>query len=265
MTVLEVPDALRLLASGDLTGAGRIVEASNATLFCEVTLDGVTGACVHKPVAGERPLWDFPDGTLAGREVAAYLLSEATGWAIVPPTVLREGPFGPGMVQLWVERDEEVSLIDVVPAGSLGPGWLRVVDASGFGGESVTLTHRDDPDLRRMAVFDVVANNADRKGGHVLPVPGGGVRGVDHGLCFNVADKLRTVLWGWAGQPVEGEECAVLERLLTGLDRGLGAALASLLSASEVRATRARIDRLLQRGRLPRRGGAGPSIPWPPF
>ena len=265
MTVLEVPDALRLLAHGELTVAGRIVEASNATLFCAVTLDGVTGACVHKPVVGERPLWDFPDGTLAGREVAAYLVSEATGWQIVPPTVLREGPFGPGMTQLWVERDEEVSIVDVVPAGSLPPGWLRVVDAMGFGGEEVTLTHRDDPDLRKMAVFDVVANNADRKGGHVLPLPGGGVRGVDHGLCFNVADKLRTVLWGWAGAAVQDEECEVLERLRAELDGALGSALAPLASASEVRATRVRIERLLRRGCLPRRGAGGPSIPWPPF
>ena len=265
MTVLEVPDALRLLACGQLTVAGRIIDASNATLFCEITLDGVTGACVHKPIAGERPLWDFPDGTLAGREVAAYLVSEATGWRVVPPTVLREGPFGPGMTQLWIERDEDVSFIDVVPAGSLEPGWLRVIDAVGFGGQEVTLIHRDDRDLRRMAVFDVVVNNADRKGGHVLALPGGGVRGVDHGLCFNVADKLRTVLWGWAGRAIEGEECEVLERLRSDLDGDLGEALAPLVSAPEVRATAARIDRLLQRGRLPRRGGGGPSIPWPPL
>ena len=258
MTVLEVPDALRLLAHGEIAVAGRIVEASNATLFCEVSLDGVTGACVHKPVAGERPLWDFPDGTLAGREVAAYLLSEATGWSVVPPTVLRDGPFGPDMTQLWVERDEEVSLIDVVPAGSLPSGWLRVVDASGFGGESVTLTHRDDPDLRRMAVFDVVANNADRKGGHVLPLPGGGLRGVDHGLCFNVADKLRTVLWGWAGEAVEGDECDVLERVGCELEGGLGAALAPLLSPAEMRATGYGSTGCCAAGDCPVAAGAGP-------
>ena len=129
-------------------------------------------------MAGERPLWDFPDGTLAGREISAFLVSEATGWRVVPPTVLREGPFGPGMVQLWIDGDEDVDL----------PAFVR----------------RDDPALRRMAVFDAVVNNADRKGGHIIPMPDGHVYGVDHGICFSVDPKLRTLLWRWAGKPLTG-------------------------------------------------------------
>ena len=131
--------------------------------------------CVYKPVAGERPLWDFPDGTLAGREVSAYLVSEATGWRVVPPTVLRDGPFGPGMVQLWMDVDP-TSTCRVRPPRH--------------------------PALRRMAVFDAVVNNADRKGGHILPTPDGHVYGVDHGICFSVEPKLRTLLWRWAGKPL---------------------------------------------------------------
>ena len=142
-------------------------DASNATLYCTVSLDGMTMGCVHKPIAGERPLWDFPDGTLAFREVAAFVVSEALDWAIVPPTVLREGPFGPGMCQLWIDVDEGVDL--------------------------AALARSDHPQLRRMAVFDAVVNNADRKGGHLLPTVDGHVYGVDHGVCFSTEDKLRTL------------------------------------------------------------------------
>jgi uncharacterized repeat protein (TIGR03843 family) len=229
-----------------------------------VTLDGVTSACVHKPVAGERPLWDFPEGTLAGREVAAYLVSEASGWGVVPPTVLRDGPFGPGMCQLWIEHTDE-ELVDVVPQGCVPAGWLPVVDALGTGGMEVTLVHADHPALRRMALLDVMTNNADRKGGHILPLPDGTVHGVDHGLCFNVEDKPRTVLWGWAGEPLAEEERVTLERLDAELGGRLAAVLRPLVSRVEVDATRHRIRRLLRRGRMPRPGGGWPAIPWPPF
>ena len=140
--------------------------------------------CVYKPVAGERPLWDFPDGTLAGREVAAYAVSEATGWDVVPPTVLRDGPFGPGMCQLWIDTvaDDDHALVDVMARGVPAGGWLHVLDALGSGGEPVVLAHADDERLRRMAVLDAVINNADRKGGHVLPGPTRSVHGVDHGV-----------------------------------------------------------------------------------
>jgi hypothetical protein len=237
---LDEPAALELLTNGELEIVGRLVEASNATLYCAVTAEGVSAACVHKPVAGERPLWDFPDGTLAGREVAAYAVSAATGWQIVPPTVMRDGPFGPGMCQLWIDVDVSVDL--------------------------VALVRSDDERLRRIAVLDAVLNNADRKGGHLLPTEDGQLFGVDHGVCFSVEDKLRTVLWGWAGQPLTAEALEVLRGVRVGLAGGaLETELGGLITPAEVAATRARVDRLLARGRHPEPIGNWPAVPWPPF
>jgi hypothetical protein len=236
---LEVEDALRLLRDGDLDIEGRLVDASNATLYCAVTLDDITAACVYKPVAGERPLWDFPDGTLAGRELAAYLVSAATGWDIVPPTVMRDGPFGPGMCQLWIDVDTSVDL-------------------------GVLARSRIDP-LRRMSVFDAVINNADRKGGHLLPIADGHVYGVDHGVCFSIEDKLRTLLWGWQGKRLTEEAIGVLHLLKVELAGELGTALGELLTEDEVWATCRRVDRLLATGRHPVPHGDWPPVPWPPF
>ena len=255
---------LDLLARGELTVEGRLVAASNTTLFCRVSAAGEEAHCVYKPVAGERPLWDFPDGTLAGREVAAYLVSEASGWSIVPPTVLREGPFGPGMCQLWVDT-EPVELVDVLAPDAVPGGWLHVLDALGAGGEPVVLAHADDQRLRRIAVLDVVLNNADRKGGHILPVPDGGVRGVDHGVTFHTDPKLRTVLWGWAGTDLLETECAMLQRLAATLDGDLAGRLEGLITGAEIRACRRRVRRLLETGHLPYPGDGWPAIPWPPF
>ncbi|MQA81523.1 MAG: SCO1664 family protein [Streptosporangiales bacterium] len=235
-------DPLRLLRHGELELVGRLVDASNATFYCQVELDGVEATCVYKPVKGERRLWDFPTGTLADREVAAYTVSEATGWRIVPPTVARrEGPFGPGMCQLWIDADEGVDLVGLIRGGS---------------GE-----------LRRMAVFDAVINNADRKGGHLLPVSDGHVYGVDHGVCFSVDDKLRTVLWQWAGDPLPDEAVRTLDQLARQLVRGgeLAVRLGSLLSAEEVGRTRARVQRLLAAGTHPEPSDDWPAVPWPPF
>ena len=265
MAGTDLSSALTLLRHGEISVEGRLVDASNATLFCEITLDGVEERCVYKPVAGERPLWDFPDGTLAGREVGAYLVSEATGWSVVPPTVMRDGPFGPGMCQLWLDVDESVELVDVVAPRRLPAGWLRVLDALGSGGQPVVLGHADDERLRRMAVLDAVLNNADRKGGHVLPLPDGTVRGVDHGVCFHVDNKLRTVLWGWAGRPLTDEEVDVLDRLCGLLGADLGARLGELISRAEVAGTRRRAERLLAEARLPLPVEGWPAIPWPPF
>jgi uncharacterized repeat protein (TIGR03843 family) len=265
VTIADLGESLRLLLDGEVSVEGRLVDASNATLYCTVELDGVSAACVFKPVAGERPLWDFPEGTLAAREVSAYLVSEATGWHVVPPTVLREGPFGVGMCQLWVEADDTTELVDVVARGQAPAGWRTVVDALGSGGRPVSLVHADVPGLRRMAVLDAVINNADRKGGHVLPTAEGHVYGVDHGVSFNVDDKLRSVLWGWAGEAVDDEALDVLRRLQDQLDGPLGTRLAELLSRRELRRTRERVDRLLHDATYPLPVEGWPAIPWPPF
>lgn len=234
---------LDVLTHGEITVAGRLLDASNATLYCTVELAGTTLDAVYKPVAGERPLWDFPHGTLAGREVAAYAVSAATGWDIVPPTVHRDGPFGPGMTQLWIEVDPAVDL--------------------------VALARSDSAGLRRMAVLDAAINNADRKGGHLLPTPDGHIFGVDHGLCFAVEDKLRTLLWRWRGRPLPDEAVTVLTDLRRRLDGGaddeLCAVLATHLTRAEVTAARNRIERLLRTGRHPQPSEDWPAIPWPPF
>ena len=207
---LSVDQVEDLLRRGTLEVQGRITEASNATLLCTVTLDGVEGLCVYKPVRGERPLWDFPDGTLAGREVSTYLVSKAAGFGVVPPTVHRDGPFGPGMVQRWIEIDEERELVDIVAAKHVAPGWRTVLRARGDDGEPALLVHADDPALRAMAALDVVVNNADRKGGHVLAGADGHVYGVDHGICMHQETKLRTVLWGWVGEALDDDVTAGL-------------------------------------------------------
>jgi uncharacterized repeat protein (TIGR03843 family) len=224
---------------------------------------------VYKPVAGEQPLWDFPDGTLAQREVAAYVLSEAGGWGVVPPTVLRDGPFGPGSVQLWVgapepDLDPGAGLVDVVDPDEVPPGWHTVVEGSGAHGAAVLLVHADDPVLRRMAAFDVVANNADRKGGHVLR-GGGRVWGVDHGLTFHTDPKLRTVLWGWAGERLGADVTACLGATETALAGDLTDALAELVTPAELDALADRVDRLRARDRFPRPRPGAPALPWPPF
>lgn len=242
---LDKETAFRLLREGELSVVGRLMAASNATFLCVVEGPGgkagstVAASCVYKPIRGERPLYDFPDGTLACREVAAHAVSEASGWEVIPPTVLRDGPLGEGMVQLWVEVDESVDLAELIRS--------------------------DNPALRRMAVLDAILNNADRKGGHLLPLPGGRIQGCDNGLCFAVEPKLRTVLWRWRGQPLTGEERAVLERLEAQLDGRLGEELRRLLTPIEVTATSRRVEALLHSGRLPRPDPDRPAIPWPPF
>ncbi|NKY11241.1 SCO1664 family protein [Cellulomonas hominis] len=247
---------------GPLEVVGRITTASNATFLARV--DGTD--VVYKPVAGEKPLWDFPDGTLARREVAAYLVSGATGWGLVPRTWLRDGPLGPGMVQLWQEPDAAQDPVDVVPAGDgVGDGARAVLEGTDEEGRPVVLVHEDSPALRRMAVLDVLLNNADRKGGHVLPMPDGHRFGVDHGVTFHVEPRLRTVLWGWVGEPLDPAEQAGVERVAGGLDGDLGAALAGLLAEVEVTALAGRCARLLREGRFPGPEGDMPAVPWPLF
>jgi uncharacterized repeat protein (TIGR03843 family) len=228
------------LVTAELTLTARLTTASNATFLGSIG----DAAVVYKPIAGEQPLWDFPDGCLAHREVAAHLVSEALGWNIVPRTWLRDGPFGEGMVQLWQETD---------PEGE---------DQSG---RTVALIHEDTPELRRMAVFDVLVNNADRKGDHILAMSDGHRYGVDHGLTCHSEHKLRTVLWGWIGEALSTEELAGIDRVLSGLEGELGRNLDKLLTAEEFASLAVRCARLRRAGKFPAPSGEMPAVPWPLF
>lgn len=199
---------------------------------------------VWKPTLGERPLFDFPIGTLTRREVAAHLVSETLAWGIVPPTLLREGPHGEGMLQRWIDADPDADVVAMV--------------------------NGDDPRLRRVAVFDAVVNNTDRKAGHLLPIAGGHLHAVDHGVTFSTVPKLRTVLWAWAGEPFDPDELAGLARVLDALGRAaepgpLARALAELLATDEIDATRGRVVELLETARFPSPSPDWPAIPWPPY
>jgi uncharacterized repeat protein (TIGR03843 family) len=268
------PDDLNeVLQRGEVTVIGRIRSASNATFLCEAHLGELQAHCVYKPIAGEAPLWDFPDGTLAGRELAAYLVSSALGWNIVPYTIIRDGPAGRGMLQLWVDQPgDEVGdepapgpdLVDLLPAGHIPPGFLPVLRAYDYAGDEVTLVHADDIRLRRMAVFDVLINNADRKGGHILCGVDGHVYGVDHGVSLHVQDKLRTVLWGWAGKPVDDETLETVAGLRDQLRNGLGERLCEHITDREVDALHGRTVALLENPVMPTPDRRRP-IPWPAF
>jgi uncharacterized repeat protein (TIGR03843 family) len=261
--------AEHVLREGELTLIGRLAAASNASFLGEVELDNVTLPCIYKPVAGERPLWDFPDGTLAARELAARLVSEIGGWHLVPPTVMRDGRFGPGMCQQWIDVDPDRALLDVVPPEFEDPDWIAVLTATDSDDREVLLVHADDDRLRDLAVLDVVINNADRKGGHLLPQISGQLWGCDHGVSFHTAPKLRTVLWGWAGEPLRSRDSECLGRLLGALDdqEGGGGAdrLSALLTPQERVALRQRCAALLTSGLMPVPDGSWPAVPWPAF
>jgi uncharacterized repeat protein (TIGR03843 family) len=250
------------LMTAELTLTGRITTASNATFVG--TIAGTT--VVYKPIAGEKPLWDFPDGFLAHREVAAYLVSEVLGWNVVPRTWLRDGPLGEGMVQLWQDRDPDQNAVDLFAADDVPEtGWKHVLEGQDETGRMVALVHEDTPELRRMAVFDVVVNNADRKGDHILAMPNRHRHGVDHGLTFHRDHKLRTVLWGWLGETLTEQECEGVDRVIEGLHGELGRSLAKLLSAGEIASLAARCTRLRLTGRFPAPSGDMPAVPWPLF
>lgn len=258
------------LADGGLTVIGRIAGASNTTVFAEVDHAGQRRPAVYKPIAGERPLWDFPRHTLAHREVAAYRLSQLAGLDVVPPTVLRDGPLGPGSVQSWVgpvpderglvARDEAV-VVDLCRPGAVPTGWLSSFAGQDDLGREVVLCHADDDRLARLALFDAVANNADRKGGHVLRDTDGRLYGIDHGLTFHEEPKLRTVLWGWAGSAIPTGMLSAVGRIEETAD--LGSQFCELLDRSEIGALRARARGLLDSGRFPKPRRVWPAIPWP--
>jgi uncharacterized repeat protein (TIGR03843 family) len=266
-------DQHEVLRDGELTVLGRIRSASNATFLCEAALGAQTVHCVYKPVSGEQPLWDFPDGTLAGRELAAYLVSTQLGWNIVPHTIIRDGPAGPGMLQLWVQQPGDAAdsdprpgpdLVDLFPTGKPQPGYLPVLRAYDYAGDEVVLMHADDQRLRRMAVFDILVNNADRKGGHILYGIDGNVYGVDHGVSLHVQDKLRTVLWGWAGKPIDDSTMESVADLADALRGPLAGDLRDHIASAEIAALIRRTQALLSDPVMPSPNRHRP-IPWPAF
>jgi uncharacterized repeat protein (TIGR03843 family) len=266
----EVAHLLDLLTFGEIEVEGRLVDASNLALLGQLTLGDVRTRVIYKPIEGERPLWDFPHGTLAEREAAAFVLSAVGGWNIVPPTVLREGPLGPGSVQLWVDSADGAgeSLVDVVAPADLEAGWLPVFEGQLSDGTPVVLAHADRPELAAAAVFDVVINNADRKGSHLVLDRAGSLRGFDHGISCHVDPKLRTVLWGWVGKPLPEADLARLDALSGWLGDPLSAVsrtIKVLLSSAEVEAVSRRVSDLLATGLFPPPSGRHPAVPWPPL
>ena len=227
------------LRDGVLRVTGRLVDASNATLYAIADLTGQEMVCIYKPRAGERPLWDFPDGCLAHREYAAYLVSEHLGFNVVPLTVLRDGPYGEGMAQEWITIDESIDLAKFFAT--------------------------DHPGLRAMALFDAIINNTDRKIGHLLPINDDVVFGCDHGVTFHVEDKLRTVLWQWAGDSLTTNEIEILKKALISLEGELRRQLETLLTTQEIDALAARVQRLLNEGTFPQPNPNWPAVPWPAF
>ncbi len=257
---------------GELEVIGRVADSSNLAILARLTESAgvVERYVIYKPVRGERPLWDFPEGTLAGREVAAGLVSRLGGWDVVPPTVMRDGPLGPGSAQLWVgDPFAPVPgdlVVDLVPTGAAPPGWFSVFDGESPTGAGVTVVHSGADDVRSLAVLDAVINNSDRKGSHCLRDEGGRLWGIDHGVSFSPEPKLRTVLWGWAGQPLREADRERLERLAAALcEETVQATLGALLPERDLAALAGRVDRLLSKGRHPRPSGGWPAVPWPPL
>ena len=234
---MATEDKFRLLSQGELVVTGRLIDASNATLLASITFDDRSIEAIYKPIAGERPLWDFPDGDLANREYAAFLVSQYLGLDLVPLTILRDGPYGTGMVQEWIDIDESIDL--------------------------GAFFSTDNPRLRSMALFDAIINNTDRKIGHLLPTESGDLYGCDHGVTFHVEDKLRTVLWQWAGDLLTDSEISLLQKLSLGLDSELD--MSSHLTLPELDALKRRISRLISEATMPQPNPNWPAIPWPAF
>lgn len=259
-------DLLTALAEGELSLEGRLVDASNATLRGWVASPFGDIRCVYKPVRGERPLWDFPVGTLSGREVAFYELSSLLDWPLVPPTAWRvEGPFGPGSCQLWIEADAQAAVVDLIPAPETRDGWAVVLEGTDGSGRTVRLIHATTQDVQRLALLDAIGNNADRKGGHILIDADARVWGIDHGVTFHADDKLRSVLWGWAGEELPGDLIDDLQRLADRLHSSEGERVTAWLDSAEVEALHARVELLRTNRRFPVPSTDWPAIPWPVF
>lgn len=214
---------------------GRFIDASNATLFAQCSSEGVDVAVIYKPIAGERPLWDFPEGNLANRELAAYLLSEELGLHLIPFTIVREGPFGPGMVQEWIEVNDGIDIVELAQSAN--------------------------PRIRQMALFDAIVNNTDRKFGHILPNATGEIYGCDHGVTFHQDPKLRTVLWQFSQLDFTDNEIELLKRTREVVPM----VLSTLITADEISALDSRVAELLVEGHFPEPSEDWPAVPWPPF
>jgi hypothetical protein len=234
--VIDIDETIRHLQNAILTVTGRLVDASNATLYANASFEGSDIACIYKPIAGERPLWDFQDGNLAQREYASFVLSDKLELNIVPPTILRDGPYGLGMVQAWIDIDTNIDLM--------------------------TYFQKDDPQLRQLALFDAILNNTDRKIGHLLPTVDGHLYACDHGVTFHEEDKLRTVLWQWAGENLNDDEISLLQKATSILSSNV---FEELLTENEIKAAINRVNRIVQDGRYPEPSEDWPAVPWPPF
>jgi uncharacterized repeat protein (TIGR03843 family) len=232
-------DSEAKLRQGELVVTGRLIDASNATLLGNCIVGNESIKCIYKPIAGERPLWDFQNGNLASREYAAFLISEMMQLHIVPTTILRDGPYGMGMVQEWIDIDANIDLAD----------YFR----------------QDQSQLRAMALFDAVINNTDRKIGHLLPQEDGKLYGCDHGVTFHEENKLRTVLWQWAGQDLSVDELNSLNELMLKLESHEGEAFNGLLTTNEIHALQSRIMNLIDQKTFPMPNPEWPAIPWPAF
>jgi len=228
-------DVTESILNGNLLVVGRLVDASNATLLANIEGSEPSIEVIYKPVAGERPLWDFPDGNLANREYSAYLLSNLAEFNIVPFTVLREGPFGFGMVQEWIKVDQNIDVVEF--------------------GQSF------DRQLRKLALFDAIINNTDRKFGHLLVDENGVLKGCDHGVAFHSEDKLRTVLWQFSDMPFSPEEFALLKNVKS-ID--LNKVFSRYLTEEEIDAISRRTDNLISSAKFPEPSETWPAVPWPP-
>lgn len=233
------PSPSQIIDTGELNVVGRLVDASNATLFAKATLTlDAEIEVVYKPIAGERPLWDFPHGNLAQREVAAFKISQWGKFNCVPYTTLREGPFGLGAVQEWITSDDSIDIIE--------------------------LAQSQDERIRNLALFDVVVNNTDRKFGHILLNRGGMILGCDHGVTFHQDFKLRTVIWQFAGKSLTSLELAQLHEVKNEIANVHNEEIGQLLHSDEVDALVKRIDSLIENREFPLPSEDWPAVPWPP-
>ena len=242
MPELEIPTVLNVLQSGEITIKGKFVWGSNYTFLAEVSQNGDNILSVYKPSRGERPLWDFPPSSLARREAAAYVVSQALGWELVPPTVYRKkAPIGPGSLQLYIDHDPEMHYFN--------------------------LTQADIQGLRPVVLFDLLVNNADRKGSHLIYDKNHHLWLIDHGICFHVEDKLRTVIWDFSGEAIPEDLVDGLRNFQQIIKPGTSIyqELKSLVSPKEIKALTARAEHLVSQPNFPLPDPDQRSIPWPPL